>query len=863
MRLSVGAGEFHLIDHVLAERRRGRGAVVVVNGSVGSGKTALLQDLTGRAGGEDGHAFTVRASARERPNALGLIDELTRAMRMAGSAEAAAAVAAPVVPAAGQDRPHLLPVLRWFTRAVHDLAAHRPVLLGIDDVHFADPWSLECLGYLIRRIETAPVLAVLTESSHSERDLATLHAETLHLPYCHRIRLRPLPPETVAERVSERLGDVSPEVAEFCADASGGNAVLLQGLVEDYASHDPSSDPAQKPQPGFWFRHAVLRCLHRCPADMVAVARAAAVLGGSANASLISELAGLDAPSVRACMLNLGAMGLLAGGRFRNEEARLAVLADVPAGELSPMHSRAAELLHETGAPVCAVAEQMLAAHEPMKADWQVSVLRAAAAEAMAAGDVSAAIGYLRHAPGVCTHAVQRAEVIAELADAQWHLDPATAARYLPGLVDDVRSGLLTGPAALAPIRHLRWRGEFDRADELARRLAEQHAAGRAIDWVGADPRSAAGEPEAITLIRWWTNLRRSPGPGGRAAGDTAEGAVAAILAYGGDAHRTDRLCALRSGAAVTPVLCALVLLIESGRPGEALHWADRLLGESLIAGVPIRRATFETIRAAAVLRLGDAAAAVKAARGALDALSPAGWGVPVGLPLALLVRAAVESSDLRTARSCLDHPVPPAMFASLFAVPYLQALGHYHLATGHPETALGHFRSCGDLMAQWRLESPDLVDWRTDAATALIALGRPDPARVLVEEQLTHLGERHHRARGVALRLLAAVAPEAERPALLQQAVRDLHEAADPAELRRARGDLHAAQIQAPMEELTDAERRVAALAAAGASNRQIADRLFITVSTVEQHLTKIYRKLNVRRRSGLPARLLRELHQ
>jgi DNA-binding CsgD family transcriptional regulator len=245
-------------------------------------------------------------------------------------------------------------------------------------------------------------------------------------------------------------------------------------------------------------------------------------------------------------------------------------------------------------------------------------------------------------------------------------------------------------------------------------------------------------------------------------------------------------------------------------------------------------------------------------------------------------------------------------MSASLFAVPYLQGLGRYHLATGQPETALAHFRSCGDLMAHWRLESPDLVDWRSDAAAALIALGRLEPARALVEEQLAHLGEQHHRARGVALRLLAAVVSPAERPALLHQAVRALHEAADLAELRHARADLHAAKIPAAMPApaggaaggmtgmtaggttadgdadlaapayrapagdlpgaragLTDAERRVAALAAAGATNRQIADRLFITVSTVEQHLTKIYRKLNVRRRSGLSARLIRELRQ
>ncbi len=53
----------------------------------------------------------------------------------------------------------------------------------------------------------------------------------------------------------------------------------------------------------------------------------------------------------------------------------------------------------------------------------------------------------------------------------------------------------------------------------------------------------------------------------------------------------------------------------------------------------------------------------------------------------------------------------------------------------------------------------------------------------------------------------------------------------------------------------LTAAERRVASLASWGHSNREIADQLCVTVSTVEQHLTRIYRKLNVTGRAELPA--------
>lgn len=55
----------------------------------------------------------------------------------------------------------------------------------------------------------------------------------------------------------------------------------------------------------------------------------------------------------------------------------------------------------------------------------------------------------------------------------------------------------------------------------------------------------------------------------------------------------------------------------------------------------------------------------------------------------------------------------------------------------------------------------------------------------------------------------------------------------------------------------LTSAERRVANLAAAGLSNRQIAQHLFITQATVETHLRHAFGKLGVTSRAGLPAQL------
>jgi DNA-binding CsgD family transcriptional regulator len=51
----------------------------------------------------------------------------------------------------------------------------------------------------------------------------------------------------------------------------------------------------------------------------------------------------------------------------------------------------------------------------------------------------------------------------------------------------------------------------------------------------------------------------------------------------------------------------------------------------------------------------------------------------------------------------------------------------------------------------------------------------------------------------------------------------------------------------------LTEAERRVAELVSLGRTNREVAKTLWITVSTVEQHLTRVYRKLNINGRGDL----------
>lgn len=956
----------------------GKGALVVVNGPVGCGKTALVRAFAEQVSERGGTFLSVTGAASESLDRLGLIDQLVTAMRATGAADgppaatelAKAAEASGRVPRALMQRLH---------RSVAELAGRRPLVLHVDDVHFADEASLQCLRYLVRRIDALPVLVVLTESAGHDRALATLHAETLHLPHCRRLRIGPLTVDGVAAYLAGQQATraAGQRNAEPWARASGGNPLLLDALVEDTARRGPDQAAGPgAPTPHEAFRNAFLRCLHRGEPTLLAVARAAAVLGDSVTPALIGALLGADATSVRWSITELRAAGLFSDAWFGHERARLTVLADIPGPDLTALRARAAGLLRASGAPAAVVARQLLAAHDSAKAPWQLDILREAAREALAAGDIGAGVDFLRHASRLCTDADQEAEVIAALAEAQWAVDPAKTSRYLPQLSRMVRAGLLTGSDALVVVKQKVWRGDFAQADDLLRIIEAREGAGPEHAWdTGpehgweADPErtwdagperaweagpehsrgtgtehswdagpahscdsgpahscdagpehawDTAGYPSAVNrsdpaLVRLWLSfccpgLRRArttdrttdrtpaggatTAPTAPTAGRPAVMAPHAFLtlAAGLVAAERGRPAGglLRGSGTVSPFadpLVALIYLTGAQRLDETMLLAERLLDEPHNRRVPMGRALLETIRAAAALGRGDVAGAGEAAATALDLVSAEAWGIAIGLPLALAIRAATEGGDLETARACLDVPVPMVMFGTPFALPYLHALGRFRLALNRPRAALRDFESCGELMAKWQLDSPELVDWRNDAVAALIALGDRQRARERVEEHLARLGDRPSRARGTALRHLAAVSPPRHRLRLLEEAVRVLDACGDGLERGRARAEAEIARraaqartdapgsmdppavpwdapsppgrdaLPAPLAELTDAELRVGALAAAGRTNRDIADRLSITVSTVEQHLTKIYRKLKVRGRADLPA--------
>lgn len=359
--------------------------------------------------------------------------------------------------------------------------------------------------------------------------------------------------------------------------------------------------------------------------------------------------------------------------------------------------------------------------------------------------------------------------------------------------------------------------------------------------------------------------------------------------------------------------MLALLTLLRYGSADNAADWCERLVIDAQERSATTWQAVFTGIRAEIAVRQGDLTSAVERAREALALLPVKSWGVLAGLPLGSLIVAHTRLGQYEEASRQLGQSVPDSMYESWFGLSYLEARGVLHLSTHHHHAALADFLSCGELQRSWGVDAVGPVPWRVGAAEACLRLGNMDRARQLVHEQLARPGAGNARTRGLALRLYAATSQPGRGLQQLTEALELLESTGDRYEQARVLADmsrtyyalgehrrartlfrqgLHVANAckaqplaqellsgsaeqpatAAAAEggghsgqggqggqgfELSDSEKRVASLAVMGYTNREIATKLYITASTVEQHLTRVYRKLRVKRRQDLPADL------
>lgn len=790
--------------------------------------------------------------------------------------------------------------------ALFELAARAPLLIAVDDVHHTDPPSWQCLSYLIRRLRRVRIAMVLTECV---TPLPTRRpwflGEALREAHSRTIRVAPLTPLGVERVVAEQHGPlVARRLAPDYHALSQGSPLLLRALLHDHAA---APEPAFAPSAGEAYGRAVLSYLYRCGPTTVRMARGIAVLDAAGTPELLDQLVDPRARSAEPVIEGLTEAGLLEDGRFRHATARAAVLDSLAPDERTELYLRAARTVHRAGEPPERVAE-LLAAAGHCDDQWAATVLHDAAEQLLVADRVAEAVELLELALRCTDDERQQAAVTAALARAGIRVNPAKALSHLPALLAAFRRGVLGEGDALVLARLLLWQGRSGEAVEVLGALAraagaETSGALRAIRlWLSYSHPAVAAEIAAAA-----GPLDEGPSRALVAAIDprlTAATALSGLLTAGpreqqvADAVRVLQTVRLGRHSAEA-VEDALLVLVYADRLAEAADWCERFRLEAVSRQAPAWQSLFSVVDSIIAMRRGDLPTAFARAEESFAANAPSAWGVMIGMPLGSLILAATAMGDHATAARYVDQPVHEGVFGTRFGLHYLEARGAYHLATGQHHAALAGFEACGERLREWHLDASAFLLWRAGASVALLGLGQREQARRLAEEQLGLCADRRSRAYGVSLRVLAGTLKPAERRKPLIEAVRVLQGSGDRYQLAVALADLSQAHKAAGMagvarvtrhrawfvakacraealcqallparavptdravpqaravESLTGAEQRVAALAAEGHSNREIASTLCITISTVEQHLTQVYRKLRIKQRADLP---------
>lgn len=917
----------------------GSGSVLLVEGAAGIGKTRLLAHACDRAVAAGMTVLTARAAEYEDGYPWGVVTQLFDSelrSSSGGTREDAATLAAraliqPERPR-DEDAYAVLHGLYWLTA---DIAQRAPLLLAIDDLQWADPPSQRFLAHLARRLGDLRVLLAVTVR---EPRAATVQDKALTAALAAEPGVLTVRPAALSAAGSARLvaaelgGDPSAAFLAACHELTGGNPLLLRGLLTALAAEGIGGTDADVPHlrrltPDSVSRHVLLR-LGRMPAAVLAAARAVAVLGTSATTARAARLAELDDATCAEAIGVLMAEHLVEGDRqlrFVYPLVRSAIYQDQAPPVRQQWHKRAARLLAAEGASPAEMTAHLLASAASGD-PWLTDQLRRAAADARGRGAPEVAVQCLERALAEPPPAAARADVLYELGAARTFHSPASAVEHLTEALELTDGWPRRGEIALTLSEALALSGRFaDAVTTVQSALAESSGTSQG----GQPPATPRGQADRIVaslqavllnIARWDLSTREVTRPlvaellARADAGDPLDPQLHANLAMELTVAGTDRAGALRHAREAVRATSSLMSLTSTALPeavlvmsyadasGEAWHGVRGWQELARQRARPLATAISASIAAHLAVRDGDIRQAQAFGE---QALATADSWVAI-LATAFLVPALIDAGETGRALALLaEHGLSEGDLLPVFPFNLAQyARGCLRAATGDHEAAVTDLLGLGAVATSWGIVNPAAIPWRSAAALSHSALGDSAAARRLAGEEIG-LARRWGAAReiGVALRA-AGLAEGGERGIeLLTEAVIVLRGSTARLELARALLDLGAAHRRAgargtardllresldlahglgghalasrardelvaaggrPRRDairgrgsLTPSELRVAELAAAGRTNRQIAQALFVTQRTVENHLTSTYAKLGITARPELEAAL------
>ena len=911
--------------------RNGAGAVALIEGPAGIGKTRLVTVALAHAREQGMQHARARGSELEEEFGYGVVRQLfeqslarlprsKRARVLSGAAALAEPVfashAASPEPKLGD--PHaVLHGLHWL---VANVASSEPLVIAVDDAHWADAPSLRFLAYLINRIAELPVLLVVAIRPYEAAATSEPLDEIASAPLATVLRPAPLSAAGVAELLDSFLvGSPDRKFVDVCIDATKGNPFLLRELVDSLATErvDPVAAQAHRvlelAPPSV--ARSVLRRVRRLAPGALDLARAVAVLGDGAEPHVVAALARLDEAEAVEAADALAKAHLLRSDalEFVHPLVRSAIYSDLRPLDRARQHLEAARILEDLRADDEQIALHLLAT-EPGSQDWPVQTLRRAAAGALERGAPDVASTYLSRALVEPLQPEHRADLLVELGRSQLAAGSHIGRAYLRDALDLAEQPTRRAQIALELGKSLFRGADFAGAassfeeglravagsdDQLVEALEAHLLSASALD-LSVASRSL---PRLVKLAEHASTVK-DPVVLATVAAFTAT--MVAPASTGADlAERALRMREVSIEEHPFTFAFAVSALMFADRLDAAQQLLDEGVRQSGRIGSLSALAFAASLRAQVLLRAGfvsdaEADLALVLEHMEEDLRAP----LPAIMALRLDVRAerdGEERLDESEVRDLLEEH--PDSFHTNFL---LESLGRYRLAQRRHTQALAPLRQCGERLSAWGMRNPGVVQWRSTLALALAGAGETDEALSMADEDIglaREFGVR--RELGTALRARALVGAKSERVELLREAVAALEEVSAPLERARALVDLGAALRRAGhrvdarnplresvetaghlgatalaqrahtelvatgarprrvalhgLEALTPSERRVGQLAADRLTNREIAQALFVTEKTVEMHLTNIYRKIGISTRSELPESLRR----
>jgi DNA-binding CsgD family transcriptional regulator len=809
--------------------------------------------------------------------------------------------------------------LYWLTVQLIDQLG--PLLLIVDDAHRADESSLRFLRFLSRRLDGLRVVLVLAARPPEQLDTDTLVVEMLEDPECRIVTVDRLSPAGTAEYLGLVWTPAAASLATVCHELSSGNPLMLRalvieaqrtGVVPDAVSADELRTLGVRS-----IGQRVERLLGGAPPAALALAQAIAILGADVPPSSAIELAGVrreDAAPALDVLLRLGLLEEVPTGlRFAHPLVRASVYMLMSPVERQDAHTRAARTLHESGADAEEVAAHLIAAG-PTREPWMAAVLERAAEHALALGVPETAARFLARA---VEHGGEDARLLARLANAESHAGLTGGLDHYRRAI----AAATTDHAAELELQYagaLAMAGQTTKAFDVLLAVAapgDPPAARAALHAAALFTRSPAAfahrDVVAAGIAAEAASLAAADDPGSRLLSATYA-FERAVRGDPVDAVRTLIEPTVRGGGlpldmrATSPWGYGIWALILSDRGSEALRECDHGVEQGRRSGQLVLLALALCLRAGVHLRHGSLLLAEADCVESLELARYPSWRFGAAACTQFLVEILLEQGRTAEARAAFGELSAAQRNPDTIAVELLVRTCHARLllAERAAERALVEALDLGRCADEGRFGCVIHIPWRTIGASAAAALGDIEQARALAADHL-----RCCKAFGVrgaiadALLVQATLAPDDERRCRLDETLKVARTAGAPLSLAkvlvaaaremRVTGRIQQARelareaskvasqcaampvVDAALDELaasgarprrrggagphllTASENRVARLAADGASNREIAQTLFVTQKTVEGHLSAAYRKLSISSRAQLTSRL------